>query len=170
MIVFDLHCSHGHVFEAWFGSSGDYEGQKARGLVSCPLCGDQAVDKAVMAPAVGIKGNRRSEKAPVAQGQNHNHNHGQVHTARDVATMAPEQAAELQKMIERVHAVQTKILENSQWVGDNFAEKARAMHYGDEPQSSIHGITDPQEARALIDEGVAIAPLPIPVVPPEERN
>lgn len=66
--------------------------------------------------------------------------------------------------------MQAQLLENSSWVGDNFAEKARAMHYGEETPASIHGITDAHEARALIDEGIAIAPLPIPVVPPTEQN
>ncbi len=59
MIVFDLRCSpNGHVFEAWFGSSDDYESQRSRGLVQCPLCGAEAVEKAVMAPRVGAKGNQ----------------------------------------------------------------------------------------------------------------
>ncbi|PZN97632.1 MAG: DUF1178 domain-containing protein [Alphaproteobacteria bacterium] len=57
MIVFDLRCDRAHVFEAWFGSSDDYEGQRARGLIACPLCGNADVGKAVMAPAVGAKGN-----------------------------------------------------------------------------------------------------------------
>ena len=65
MIVFDLKCaSHGHVFEAWFGSSADYEDQRARGLVACPICGDDEVTKAVMAPAVAAKGNRGQEVVP----------------------------------------------------------------------------------------------------------
>jgi len=60
MIVFDLACAHGHVFEAWFGSSADFEAQGARGLVTCPVCGTPEVTKAVMAPAVAAKGNRRA--------------------------------------------------------------------------------------------------------------
>lgn len=68
MIVFDLKCGGGHVFEAWFGSTDDYEAQRARGLVDCPLCGDGDVAKAVMAPAVGAKGNRGGAKVPVAAG------------------------------------------------------------------------------------------------------
>lgn len=57
MIVFDLRCDRAHVFEAWFGSSEDYENQRARGMIACPLCGSADVGKAVMAPAVGAKGN-----------------------------------------------------------------------------------------------------------------
>ncbi len=58
MIVFDLRCQHGHVFEAWFGSTDDFESQQKRGLVSCPICGDAGVEKALMAPRIGAKGNQ----------------------------------------------------------------------------------------------------------------
>ncbi|WP_439534233.1 DUF1178 family protein [Polymorphobacter sp.] len=63
MIVFDLKCSADHVFEAWFGSTGDYDNQRTRGLVSCPLCGDASIEKAAMAPAVPAKGNRQPSDA-----------------------------------------------------------------------------------------------------------
>lgn len=159
MIVFDLQCSRDHVFEAWFGSSGDYEEQKARGLVSCPVCGDAMVGKAVMAPAVAPKGNQRSTKQEVIPAPQ-----------RDVAAMAPQDAARLQAVLEGLARVQAEILKNSSWVGDAFADRARAMHYGDEPAASIHGVTDVNEARALVEEGIAVAPLPIPVVPPGEQN
>lgn len=161
MIVFDLKCSHGHIFEAWFGSSGDYDAQKVRGLVACPLCEDRAIEKAVMAPAVAPKGNQRSDRrlpvAPEAGG-------------RAVAAMGDDDAAKLHAVIGKLAEVQAKLLENSSWVGSAFADKARAMHYGDEPKASIHGVVNVQDAQALIEEGVAVAPLPIPVVPPEERN
>ena len=64
MIVFDLKCGGGHVFEAWFGSTADYESQRERSLIACPMCGDIAIDKAVMAPNVAAKGNRRGDTQP----------------------------------------------------------------------------------------------------------
>jgi hypothetical protein len=64
MIVYDLVCAAAHRFEAWFGNSGDYDGQKARGLLSCPICGSAEVGKAVMAPAVPAKGNQRTAPMP----------------------------------------------------------------------------------------------------------
>ena len=161
MIVFDLQCSRAHVFEAWFGSSHDYEDQKARGLVACPACGDETVGKAVMAPAVGAKGNRRGQRAS---------NVPAATEGRDVATMTPGDAARLDAMIKEVAKVQARILEKSEWVGTAFADKARAMYYGETPHASIHGVTDAGEARALLEEGVAVAPLPLPVIPPEDRN
>ncbi len=163
MIVFDLKCAGGHVFEAWFGSSEDYEGQKARGLVTCPMCGDAGITKAVMAPAVAAKGNQRSTPPGPLSAAAHPETHA-------VASMPPEAMAKMQAVIEQLAKVQAKILEDSVWVGSAFADKARAMHYGEEPATLIHGMTDRDEARALIDEGIAVAPLPLPVVPPGERN
>ena len=137
MIVFDLRCGAGHVFEAWFASSAAFEDQRGRGLVACPMCGGAQVEKAVMAPAVSAKTNA----APPPQA---------VKAA--LATLARAQA---------------KALENSTWVGPNFAERARAMHDGTEPHATIHGQATPCEAKQLLDEGVPVAPLPLPVTPPE---
>ena len=155
MIVFDLKCgAHGHVFEAWFGSSADYESQVARGLLSCPLCGDSDVSKALMAPAVSPKGNSRSPAVPV-----------------ETETMAVTQDdGRMREIIRTLAQAQAKILENSTWVGRGFAEQARAMHYGEKDRASIHGEVAPEEARALISEGVEVAPLPFPVLPPEAKN
>ena len=140
MIVFDLRCPGGHVFEAWFASSAAYEAQRADGLISCAVCGDTDVEKAVMAPNVGAKGNA----APVP--------------------------AEAKAAIARLAAVQAKMLEGSEWVGSRFAERARAMHEGEAPEASIHGRATVAEAKALVDDGVPVAALPLPVVPPAARN
>ena len=146
MIVFDLRCAGGHVFEAWFGSSADYEAQRGKALIACPMCGDTAIDKAVMAPNVAAKGNRRSHAAPAP---------GKPDPKQLMAALAQAQA---------------KMLEGSQWVGVAFADKARAMHLGEEAHAPIHGQASAEDARALIEEGVSVAPLPLPVVPPEQRN
>jgi hypothetical protein len=130
------------VFESWFGSNAAYDAQKAGGLVACPICGSAEVEKAVMAPNIAAKGSQGTGLPPEAV----------------KAAMAALAAA------------QDKALENSTWVGTAFAEKARSMHLGETPHSPIHGQTTPHEARALADEGVPVAPLPLPVVPPESRN
>jgi hypothetical protein len=156
MIVFDLRCaSAGHVFEAWFGSSDDYDGQRARGLIACPICGDADVAKAVMAPNVAPKGNSRSEAAtqPVAM---------------PAAGPVPPEAAKA--MLHAMAQVQARLLEGSQWVGRKFADQARAIHHGEQEAAAIHGEATPAEAEALIDEGIAVAPLPFPVAPPETHN
>ena len=142
MIVFDLKCANAHVFEAWFGSSSDYADQQVRGLVDCPICGDRSIDKAVMAPAVGAKSNTQADVSPAAM----------------KAAMAA------------IAAAQSKALEGSEWVGSAFAGRARAMHAGEEDHAPIHGQATMAEAKALVEEGVPVAPLPLPVVPPDACN
>ena len=165
MIVFDLECrpcsrrGQGQRFEGWFGSSGDYADQQARGLVTCPACGSPDVGKAVMAPAVGRKGNQITVAAPAAKAPE---------PARPMAagSLPPEAAA----MFRALATMQAEALKSSTWVGESFAEDARAMHYGEKDQAVIHGQATPDEARELIEEGIEIAPILFPLVPPGEAN
>lgn len=147
MIVFDLKCGQAHVFEAWFGSSNDYEDQRGRGLISCPICGDGSVVKAVMAPRLGSK---VVDEAP--------------------APVAAAPAPEIKAMLAAMAQLQAKMLEKSEWVGRRFADEARAMHLGDSEQRSIHGQATPGEAKALVEEGIELMPLPLPILPPDRRN
>ena len=152
MIVFDLKCGDGHVFEAWFGSSAAWEEQRAAGLVACPMCGNGDVAKAAMAPNVGAKGNSRAaNRVAVPPGE------------------APPPEV-VKAAMEMIASAQAKMLETSQWVGTAFTDKARAMHLGEEPVAQIHGQATPEQAKALAEDGVPVAPLPLPVVPPERRN
>lgn len=157
MIVFDLRCGHGHIFEAWFGSSDDYADQKRRGLLSCPMCGDDAVEKAVMAPNVAAKGNSRRET----------HN---VPMAANPQAPAEHSPADVKAMLAMLARAQSAMLEQSEWVGRDFADRARAMHLGETDKAAIHGEVSHEQARSLIDEGVPVAPLPFPVIPPEAQN
>jgi len=147
MIVFDLRCTHDHVFEAWFGSSDAFEDQRGRGLLSCPICGDGAIGKAVMAPNIASKGNAQ----PSALNE------------------APDPIA-MKAAMRALAEAQRKALEKSEWVGGAFADRARAMHVGDVDPAPIHGQATVGEARALADEGVLVAPLPFPIVPPDALN
>jgi len=152
MIVYDLKCGKAHVFEAWFGSSADYDDQRSRGLVSCPMCGDGAIEKAVMAPNIATSGN--------------------IQTAQTASPIGPNGVTPevMKAAMAELAAMQKKALEGSTWVGNSFANRARAMHEGDEEHKPIHGQASPEEAKALIEDGVTVAPLPFPVVPPEARN
>jgi len=142
MIAFDLRCSGGHVFEAWFGSSAGYEEQRAGGLIACPVCADGDVVKAVMAPNIGAKGNAADMPPPAA----------------------------IKAAMAAIASAQAEALKTSEWVGVAFADKARAMHAGDEATAPIHGQATRAEAKALVEEGVPVAPLIVPVVPPDQRN
>lgn len=159
MIVYDLHCDHGHRFEGWFGSSGDFDDQRERGLLSCPDCGSAMVTKAPMAPAVPVKGNARTEIATHAP---------DTSVAKDVSNTPLPQ--EVQKALETLAKAQAKALEKSTYVGDKFADQSREMHYGERDEAPIHGQATLEEAKALADEGVPIAPLPFPVAPPDKLN
>lgn len=146
------------MFEVWFGSSADYEDQRARGLLVCPMCGDARVGKALMAPAVAAKGNSRADRPVEATEQ----------TAPVPVSTGDE--AKMRALIDALATAQKKALEGSTWVGRGFAEQARAMHYGEQDRTSIHGEVAPDEAKALFAEGVDVAPLPFPVVPPHAKN
>lgn len=156
MIVFNLACEAGHRFEGWFGSSADYESQSARHLVTCPQCGSDAISKAPMAPAIPAKGNTRPQapqRKPAEQ---------------KVANLA--MAPELVDALKVLAKAQAKALESSTWVGDKFADKARSMHYGEVDEKPIHGQATKDEAQDLIAEGIMVAPILLPIVPPDELN
>ncbi len=154
MIVFDLVCrTGGHRFEGWFGSSEDFAGQQDRGLLSCPQCGSFDVAKAVMAPSVGKKGNQRASVPTTGKSMSN-------------AAIPPEVVKAMTKLAE----MQSEALKSSRWVGDKFAEDARAMHYGERKVEVIHGQATLEEAKSLVDEGIGVAPLPFPVVPPDKAN
>ena len=138
MIVFDLRCSGGHVFEAWFNSSTAFAAQSSARQVRCPICDDADIAKALMAPNIAAKTNRAA------------------------ALPSPSEAKALLKAIA---TVQAKALETSEWVGPAFADRARAMHDGDETPAAIHGQATSAEAKALVDDGVPVMPLLLPVVP-----
>jgi hypothetical protein len=161
MIVFDLTCTASHVFEAWFANSSAYEDQKARGLLMCPICRDSDVTKAVMAPAVPRKGNSALLTLPVS-----------MPDATPVMSTDSDgaRAAVMREMIGKIAEMQAESIKTSKWVGKDFAQQARAMDAGDQPHASIHGQTTPDEARALMEDGIAVMPLLVPVIPPEEQN
>ncbi len=137
MIKYALGCAEGHEFESWFPDSAAYERQRKRGLVACPECGSTAVDKAIMAPAV-VGAERAAIEAPAE-------------------TLLDDKRREARHMVARLRQ---EIEANTDDVGVKFPEVARAMHAGDEPERAIRGRASPAEARALIEEGVGVLPMP----------
>ena len=151
MIVFDLLCDRvGHVFEAWFANSAAYDDQRKRGLLACPMCGDANVGKALMAPYVGAKGNQIVTTTP----------------AQMVAALPDE----IKATLATIAKAQTEALKDSKWVGSNFDREARAMDAGDIPTATIHGQATLAQAKALVEDGIGVLPLPMPVIPPEQCN
>lgn len=160
MIVFDLECAPGaHRFEGWFKSSDDFANQQARGLVACPQCGSADVAKALTAPRLARKGNQLPVPAAKAEPP-----------AKQPTMAAPQLPPEAVAMMHALAAMQAEVIKQSQWVGDKFADDARAMHYGEKDHATIHGQATREEAEELWDEGILVAPLLIPIAPPDEVN
>jgi hypothetical protein len=155
MIRYNLRCEKGHTFESWFQSSSAYESQEKRKLVSCPSCGSVKVERAIMAPRIVSKKGR--EVAPQA-------------SATEIAA-SPESTpllmAQERELRAKIKELRDHIVKNADNVGERFPNEARKMHYGDIEHRPIYGEASAEEARALIDEGVEVSPLP---VLPDDRN
>jgi len=151
MIHFSLVCDNGHDFESWFASNDSYDFQIENDLVSCPHCNVLKISKAVMAPSVARRGRKRggakqSEKDAIKE------------APKQEVALIGESGAELRKMAQELHA---KILAATVDVGAEFPAEARKIHDGDAPERAIRGQASLEEARALLEEGVSILPLPI---------
>ena len=164
MIRYALACDNGHEFESWFPGSATYEAQRARGLVTCPVCDSATVEKQIMAPSIA-RGDRALPAPPVA-----------AEPCPD-APAPPVPAAQPQPMAvfserEReframVKAFREHVTKNADYVGKGFADEARKMHYGETEHRSIYGEANLADAKELIEEGIEVHPLPIV---PDERN
>lgn len=159
MIVFDLHCADGHLFEGWFGSSREFAAQREGGLIACPRCGSQEIDKAPMAPAVPRKGGARAAAEAMSASA--------VQPAGDTPPSLPPALA---RALAKVAAAQAEALCRSRWVGAALAETSREMHYGERAAEPIHGRASGEEARSLVEEGIAVVPLLVPIAPPDKVN
>jgi hypothetical protein len=158
MIRYTLRCDRGHAFESWFQSSSAYESQEKRKLVNCPVCGSAKVERAIMAPRiVSKKGRDSAVPAPAAAAD------------ADAATPAstPLLMAAERELRAKLKELRDHIVKNADNVGERFPTEARKMHYGDIEHRPIYGEASPGEARALIEEGVEVSPLP---VLPDDRN
>ena len=141
MIQYSLRCDNAHDFDAWFKNAAAFDEQNARGIVGCPVCGSNAVSKALMAPAVARSG---SEKMSLSAGH-------------------PDAA----KFREMVRAYRQKVVSEADYVGDKFAEEARKIHFEEVEARGIYGEATRDEVMALAEEGIDFAPLP---ELPEESN
>ncbi|MGO4706976.1 DUF1178 family protein [Microvirga sp. 2MCAF38] len=146
MIKYALACEKAHDFESWFPSSEAFETQRKRGFVTCPFCHSDKIEKQIMAPSIA-----RKDKAPVS-------------TEPQPVAALTEKEREIRAML---RALREQVIQNAENVGTGFAEEARKMHYGEAEQRSIYGETDHSEAKALLEEGIDVLPLPLI---PDDRN
>ncbi|MCB1454591.1 MAG: DUF1178 family protein [Rhizobiaceae bacterium] len=134
MIRFSLCCEHDHDFDGWFRDNADFDKQKKRGLVSCPVCNSPKVEKALMAPS--------------------------VQTARKRDKVALSMNAEQKQLMGKLKELTDKMKQNADYVGDKFPEEARKIHFGETDPRGIYGEASPDEVKELLDDGVEIMPLP----------
>ena len=165
MIVFDLCCSLGHRFEAWFRDSASFERLAAAKEISCAICGDNRVEKALMAPAVHTKtastfddarDQANASPAGVRPGD-------QPETADKLAIETGRPAILQEKIVEAMQLLrkmQTHIEKNFEPVGKRFAEEAKKMHYGETEKRNIYGEATQEETQTLADEGIEIRQIP----------
>ncbi|MEM8813828.1 MAG: DUF1178 family protein [Pseudomonadota bacterium] len=172
MILYALHCNNDHQFEAWFKSSSDYDSQSERGLIVCPICESNNVSKSLMAPSVRTSRNRASapviEHEPTAQADAT----GQSGSDASVPVAAPSPALansdqKAAQFLETLRALKQHVTENADYVGRDFAEEARRIHYGEAEERGIYGESSLEEAGGLLEEGIDVHLLPIL---PEEKN
>ncbi|MFG1393054.1 DUF1178 family protein [Xanthobacter agilis] len=162
MILYTLQCAAGHRFDSWFPSSASYESQRARQLVSCPVCTSTQVEKAVMAPSVARTDLARTDLARADL------THAEPPPAdaegKPALPVLSQPEAELRSLMRKLreHVVKT-----SDYVGDEFADLARKMHDGEVEHRSIYGEATPDEVEALREDEVEVFPLPIL---PDDRN
>jgi len=156
MIRYTLRCEQDHSFESWFQDSSAYDTQVRRKLVTCPVCGSVKIEKAIMAPQIVSRKGRNKTPAPV-----------ETPAEAPASESTPLMMAQERELRAKIKELRDHIVKNADNVGERFPTEARAMHYGDKEHRPIYGEASPEEARALIDEGVEVSPLP---TLPEDRN
>ncbi|NIE68898.1 DUF1178 family protein [Burkholderia sp. Ax-1719] len=148
MKVLDLQCPDGHRFEGWFASADDFESQLARKLVECPMCGVTNVTRVPSAPRLNLSGASAPASAPSAR-------------SAQSGSAAGQAGPSAQWQAQALRAIR-EVLEKTENVGDRFAEEARRMHYNEAPARNIRGVASAEDARALVEEGIDVMPLPVP--------
>ncbi len=165
MIRYSLVCERKHEFEIWFKNSADYDKQSKRGLVTCPSCGSDKVEKALMAPSLG-RGTRKgkgSDEIAVPAAPPAADAPAPAESKAPVAMMSPQEREFRTKLKE----LRDHLTKNAENVGGKFPEEARKMHYGEIEHRSIYGEASPKDAKELADEGIEFHPLPML---PDEHN
>lgn len=152
MIKYSLKCAAGHAFDSWFASADAYEALAEAGRLQCAVCGSTDVQKALMAPRVTPSRSKSVQQAPGSP----------VEPAIQTAAPAPNLSEPGSEMEAAIAEFRAKVEENTVDVGSSFAQEARAIHEGTAPERAIRGQANAKEARALLEDGVPVLPLPFP--------
>ncbi|MBN4664961.1 DUF1178 family protein [Pandoraea nosoerga] len=160
MKVFDLRCAKEHTFEGWFGSEDDYLSQQARGLVSCPVCGETEIVRMPSAPRLNLSG--ATPPVGEARARAGGGTEGTSGAGVSHAPVPPELAEARRELQSLWMKAVRHVMANTEDVGANFAEEARKIHYHEAPERNIRGTASREEARALAEEGIEVMMLPLP--------
>lgn len=162
MKVLDLQCTQGHSFEGWFGSQDDYDAQRARGLVTCPICNDSEITKKLSAPRLNFGHGTLPDQVQVENKfQTSGTGLTQPGPSEMTSPLTPD-AQTLKQMQTALFNMVRHVMANTEDVGPQFAEEARKIHYGESEERNIRGQATREETEALIDEGIEVLPLPMP--------
>ena len=160
MIKYQLICDKSHEFEGWFGDSAAFESRQESGLLTCPVCGSADVRRALMAPNLASPKTRKTdlaEQQPSAQPEPQPQPQAPQQAS---AALPPAAARKMQELMSEMRALQTKIREECRDVGNDFAEEARKIHYGEVEPEGIYGQATAEEREALDEEGIEIMDMP----------
>jgi hypothetical protein len=158
MIVFDLKCRNGHKFEAWFNSAANFERLRKGGHVACAVCGSSKIEKALAAPQ--ISPSKKKGKAAVAVNASEPANPGPAELNAPGRYANDPKAAKAADLMKQLTELRTQIEKNCDYVGKEFPEEARKMHYGESPKRNIYGEASDVEARDMADEGIEFSRIP----------
>jgi len=160
MIKYQLICDKSHEFEGWFGDSVAFESQQESGFLTCPVCGSADVRRALMAPNLASPKTRKTdlaEQQPSAQPEPQPQPQAPQQAS---AALPPAAARKMQELMSEMRALQTKIRQECRDVGNDFAEAARKIHYGEAEPEGIYGQATAEEREALDEEGIEIMDMP----------
>ena len=140
MIRYRLICENDHEFDGWFRDSATFEQQSESGEVTCPFCASAHIGKAPMAPSI--------------------------------AGSPPEEAsakwqAVMRHMGEHLREFREYVTKNAEYVGADFTEEARRIHYKETEERRIYGEASKSDVTELTEEGINVMPLP---ALPEDQN
>ena len=158
MILYDLKCRKDHVFETWFRDSAAYEEQAAAGAIACPVCGSKKIEKAVMAPRLATRGRARDDARGGPEGRPEGGPEGGP--GGKMAMRAVKGTADAAELMGQLRELRRKVEENCDYVGGEFAEEARKIHYSERDPRNIYGETSDRQAKELHEEGVTFNRIP----------
>ena len=154
--VFDLECGNRHLFEGWFSSHEDYDAQQTRGLISCPLCQNDKIEKRLSAPRINVG---HFDPPRLETNASANATAAAQETSRHLIAANPE-AAQLMQMQAAVMQQMREFVRKTENVGDRFADEARRIHEGESDERPIRGTATREEREALAEDGIAVVALP----------